>query len=81
MVVRHRAYGGDDAPMFLLHSEDDFVPVRHSLDLEAAEENDHNLPPNGVTLETVAGSAHGGALLKEPGVADRVMGWIAERTH
>ncbi|MBD9701787.1 alpha/beta hydrolase [Streptomyces sp. ID01-12c] len=81
MVVRHRASGGDDAPMFLLHSEDDFVPVRHSLDLEAAEENDHNMPPNGVTVEAVAGSAHGGALLKEPGVADRVMGWIAERTH
>ncbi|QYX77977.1 alpha/beta hydrolase [Streptomyces akebiae] len=81
MVVRNRASGGDDAPMFLLHSENDFVPVRHSLDLEAAEEGAHNMPANGVTVETVAGSAHGGALLKEPGVADRVLGWIAERTH
>jgi acetyl esterase/lipase len=81
MVVRNRASGGDDAPMFLLHSEDDFVPVRHSLDLEAAEEDAHNMPANGVTVRTVAGSSHGGALLKEPGVAERVLGWIAERTH
>ncbi|WP_226967033.1 alpha/beta hydrolase [Streptomyces phaeolivaceus] len=81
MAAKSRASGADDAPMFLLHSEGDPVPVRHSRDLEAAEETDHNMPANGVTVETVPGSSHGGALLDEPGVADRVLGWIAERTH
>ncbi|MGW0840302.1 alpha/beta hydrolase [Streptomyces sp. NPDC002787] len=81
MSARSRASGGDDAPMYLLHSANDLVPVQHSLDLEASEETDHNMPLNGVTVDTVAGSSHGGALLDEPGVADRVLAWIAERTH
>ena len=81
MAANSRASGADDAPMYLLHSKGDPVPVRHSLDLEAAEEADHNMPANGVTVKTVAGSSHGGALLDEPGVADRVLAWIAERTY
>ncbi|UUU24444.1 alpha/beta hydrolase [Streptomyces sp. DSM 40750] len=81
MTAKSRASGGDDAPMYLLHSAGDFVPVQHSLELEAAEETDHNMPANGVTVETVTGSSHGGALLDEPEVADRVLSWIAERTY
>ncbi|WP_328506267.1 alpha/beta hydrolase [Streptomyces sp. NBC_00391] len=81
MAATSRASGADDAPMYLLHSQGDFVPVRHSLDLEAAEETDHNMPPNGVTVERVAGSSHGAALLDVPGVADRVLSWISERTY
>lgn len=81
MSANSRASGADDAPMYLLHSKEDPVPVRHSRDLEAAEETDHNMPANGVTVDTVPGSAHGGALLDEPGVADQVLGWIAERTR
>ncbi|WP_200308853.1 alpha/beta fold hydrolase [Streptomyces adelaidensis] len=81
MAANSRASGANDAPMYLLHSKGDFVPVQHSLDLEAAEESDHSMPANGVTVETVAGSSHGGALLDEPGVADRVLAWIAERTY
>lgn len=81
MDAKSRASGADDAPMYLVHSAGDAVPVQHSLDLEAAEETDHNMPGNGVTVETVAGSAHGGALLKDPKVAERVMAWIAERTY
>lgn len=80
MSAKSRASGADDAPMYLLHSQGDLVPVKHSRDLEAAEETDHNMPANGVTVETVPGSSHGGALLKEKGVADRVLAWIGERT-
>ncbi|WP_181800507.1 alpha/beta hydrolase [Streptomyces ipomoeae] len=80
MSAKSRASGADDAPMYLIHSKGDFVPVQHSLDLEAAEEVDHNMPANGVMVETVAGSSHGGALLDESDVADRVLSWITERT-
>ncbi|HSX99864.1 MAG TPA: alpha/beta hydrolase [Streptomyces sp.] len=81
MAAQSRASGADDAPMYLLHSKGDPVPVQPSLDLEAAEETDHNMPANGVTVKTVAGSSHGGALLNDPRVAERVMAWIAERTY
>lgn len=82
MAAGSRASGADDAPMYLLHSRGDAAaPARPSLDLEAAEEKDHNMPANGVTVKTVAGSAHGAALLDDPKVAERVMAWIAERTY
>lgn len=77
MVVKNRASGANDAPMYLIHSEDDFIPVQHSLDLESAEETDHDMPASGVTVETVAGSgAHGGALLDAPGMPGKVLQWI-----
>ncbi|EMF54826.1 alpha/beta hydrolase fold domain-containing protein [Streptomyces sp. SID5476] len=81
MAAKSRASGADDAPMYLVHSKGDAAPVRPSLDLEAAEERDHNMPANGVTVKTVPGSAHGAALLDDPKVAERVMSWIAERTY
>lgn len=80
MVVKNRASGADDAPMYLIHSEGDFIPVQHSLDLESAEETDHDMPAGGVTVETVTGSsAHGGALLDAPGMTDKVLQWIESR--
>ncbi|MFE7760075.1 alpha/beta hydrolase [Streptomyces sp. NPDC057438] len=81
MAAGSRASGADDAPMYLIHSKGDPVPAQPSLALEAAEEKDHNMPANGVTVKTVAGSAHGGALLDDPKVAERVTAWIAERTY
>ncbi|MEU4796784.1 alpha/beta hydrolase [Streptomyces sp. NPDC023327] len=81
MVVKNRASGADDAPMYLIHSEGDFVPVQHSLDLEVAEEADHDMPADGVTVETVAGStAHGGGLLDTAGMPEKVLAWIKART-
>ncbi|GHJ29487.1 hypothetical protein TPA0910_39200 [Streptomyces hygroscopicus subsp. sporocinereus] len=77
MVVKNRASGANDAPMYLIHSEDDFVPAQHSLDLEEAEEVGHDMSADGVTVETVAGSnAHGGALLDEPGMPDKILQWL-----
>ncbi|MCM2578663.1 alpha/beta fold hydrolase [Streptomyces meridianus] len=79
MVVKNRASGANDAPMYLIHSQDDFVPVQHSLDLEEDEEVQHDMPADGVTVETVPGAAHGGALLDEPGMKDKVLAWIDAR--
>ncbi|WP_031061746.1 alpha/beta fold hydrolase [Streptomyces ochraceiscleroticus] len=79
-VVKNRASGANDAPMYLLHSAGDFIPVAHSTDLERAEEVDHDMPANGVKVETVPGDAHGGALLDAPGIKDKVLSWIAART-
>lgn len=80
MVVKNRASGADDAPMYLVHSEGDFVPVQHSLDLEAAEEVGHDMPADGVTVETVTGSAaHGGGLLDTAGIPEKVLTWIKAR--
>ncbi|MEU1116288.1 MULTISPECIES: alpha/beta hydrolase [unclassified Streptomyces] len=70
----HAAYG---TAMYLIHSEGDFVPMQHSLDLEEAEEVGHCMPADGVTDETVAGSrAHGDALLDIPGMPDKILAWI-----
>ncbi|MFP8905860.1 alpha/beta hydrolase [Streptomyces atacamensis] len=80
MVVKNRASGSNDAPMYLIHSEGDFIPAQHSLDLERAEEVDHGMPADGVTVETVAGSsAHGGALLDIDGMPEKVLAWIDSR--
>ncbi|MGB8940603.1 MAG: alpha/beta hydrolase [Streptomyces sp.] len=77
MVVKNRASGSDDAPMYLIHSQNDFVPAQHSLDLETSEEVTHDMPTAGVRVETVAGSsAHGGGLLNEPGMSKKVQAWL-----
>ncbi|MEN8652370.1 alpha/beta hydrolase [Streptomyces sp. 21So2-11] len=78
-VAKNRASGANDAPMYLIHSQDDFIPVIHSTDLEKAEEVDQDMPASGVTVETVPGAAHGGALLDEPGMLAKVLKWIAAR--
>lgn len=77
MVVKNRASGANDAPMYLIHSETDLIPVQHSLDLEAAEEVKHDMPADGVTVETMPGSsAHGGALLNIDGVPEKILAWM-----
>lgn len=81
MVAKNRASGADDAPMYLIHSENDFIPVTHSTDLETAEETGHDMPADGITVQTITGSAaHGGALLDEPGVIDSVLAWMNQHT-
>lgn len=58
MVVKNRASAANDAPMYLIHSEGDFVPVQHSLDLEAFEEVKNDMPSDGVTVETIPTVVH-----------------------
>ncbi|MEG8278888.1 alpha/beta hydrolase [Streptomyces sp. AHA2] len=64
-----------DAPMYLIHSDDDFVPPTHSTDLEATAES-RGVPSGRIQTHVVTGSAHGGSLLSEPGVFDRVVVWL-----
>lgn len=78
-VVKNRASEANDAPMYLIPPQEDFVPVAHSTDLEAAEEVSHDMPADGVTVEAVPGAAHGGGLLDEPGMLDKVLAWIDTR--
>ncbi|WP_371790343.1 alpha/beta fold hydrolase [Streptomyces sp. NBC_01471] len=69
-----------DAPMLLMHSEDDFVPAIHSTDLETTAEA-KGVPDADVETQIVPdSSAHGGALLSEPGVYDSVVTWLKART-
>ncbi|MEV5433816.1 alpha/beta hydrolase, partial [Streptomyces sp. NPDC052701] len=67
-----------DAPMYLVHSEDDFVPPVHSTDLEATAEA-NGVPDGRIQTHTVTGSAHGGSLLSEPGVFDRIVVWLKSK--
>jgi hypothetical protein len=67
--------------MYLIHSENDLIPTIHSTDLETAEEVNHDMPANGITVQTIPGSsAHGGALLDEPGVTDSILTWMNQHT-
>ncbi|GAA1426078.1 hypothetical protein GCM10009601_34200 [Streptomyces thermospinosisporus] len=67
-----------DASMYLVHSEDDFVPPSHSTDLEATAEA-KGVPDNRIQTRIVPGSAHGGSLLNEPGVYDRIVDWLRSK--
>ncbi|MFD3656132.1 alpha/beta hydrolase [Streptomyces sp. NPDC058620] len=69
-----------DAPMYLLHSDGDFVPSTHSTALETAAKS-AGVPASDVTTKIVAGSsAHGQALLATPGTFDAVISWLKART-
>ncbi|QEU93937.1 alpha/beta hydrolase [Streptomyces kanamyceticus] len=74
-AVSH-ASGPDDAPLFLVHSTGDFVPVVHSVELATAQ---RRAGLRDVTVRTVGGSAHGAPLLKEPGMARDVLHWLRGR--
>ncbi|GAA0950458.1 alpha/beta hydrolase [Nonomuraea longicatena] len=65
----------NDAPMLLMHSQDEFVPPVQSQLLK------NMLGPVGVdvTLFTNPGSEHSAPLYRLPGVAERVQAWIASR--
>ncbi|CAM5622551.1 Alpha/beta hydrolase OS=Streptomyces alboniger OX=132473 GN=CP975_14015 PE=4 SV=1 [Streptomyces alboniger] len=65
-----------DAPLLLVHSARDFVPMAHSTALAAAE---RKAGQRDVLTRTVPGSAHGGHLLGAPGVAGNVLQWLRAR--
>jgi acetyl esterase/lipase len=70
-VVKNHASGGD-APMYLLHSQGDFVPAAHSADLCAALK----AKKVGCTLDVVDGDGHAAAILKTVGVHSKILTWL-----
>ncbi|WP_328593983.1 alpha/beta hydrolase [Actinomadura macrotermitis] len=66
-----------DAPMLLLHSAGDFVPVTHSTGLATA------LRAAGVpvTVDTVPGRAHGNGLMNNERVYPQILAWLKARTR
>ncbi|MBT2209193.1 alpha/beta hydrolase [Actinomadura sp. NEAU-AAG7] len=71
-----RSHAGEgDSPMYLVHSQQDFVPAAHSTQLCSALTQVRV----SCTAETTAGSYHGSALFQVPGLRDRVLGWL--RAH
>ncbi|MEU1019328.1 alpha/beta hydrolase [Streptomyces sp. NPDC005898] len=76
LAARTHASGAEDAPLFLLHSAGDFVAPAHSVELASAQ---RRAGLADVTVRTLRGSAHGGALLKTPGTARSVLRWL--RAH
>lgn len=67
-----------DAPMYLVHSEGDFVPATHSTDLEATAEA-KGVPAGDIETRVLTGSAHGAALLSESTVHSDVVAWLKNR--
>ena len=76
-ALRH-ASGTDDAPMLLIHSERDFVPVTHAHDLERAERR-KGAPARQIAVRTEPGGAHGGPLLWRDSVTRAVLRWSEAR--
>jgi acetyl esterase/lipase len=64
-----------DAPVLTVHSQDEFVPPAQSALLK------QTLSQAGVpmTVLTAPGTNHSAPLYREPGVAEQVQAWIAER--
>lgn len=75
LAARTHASGADDAPMLLIHSERDFVPPYHSTELAAAE---RRLGHTDLTVHTLAGASHGGALMKR--ARGTVLRWLREHS-
>ncbi|MBO2450236.1 alpha/beta hydrolase [Actinomadura barringtoniae] len=67
---------GDDAPMYLVHSAGDPIPVRHSEQLRDAlvQHGDRD-----VTVRTVSGKASGGALL-DSSLRSKTLSWLRAHT-
>ncbi|WP_245627798.1 alpha/beta hydrolase [Actinomadura oligospora] len=65
-----------DAPMLLFHSARDFVPATQSTALAGALRT-AGVP---VTVKTVQGRMHGGALLIDPTVYPTLLAWLKART-
>ncbi|MGW2232006.1 alpha/beta hydrolase [Streptomyces formicae] len=76
LAALSHASGPDDAPLFLVHSTGDFVPVVHSTELATAQ---RRAGLGDVTVRTVGGAAHGAPLLKERGMARDVLEWLRGR--
>ncbi|MBC9716696.1 alpha/beta hydrolase [Streptomyces sp. TRM66268-LWL] len=77
MAAATYASGPDDAPLFLVHSASEFVPPAHSRDLSSAA---RGAGLGDVTVRTVAGSAHGAALLSSAAVRGAVVDWLRSRS-
>ncbi|WP_190083464.1 alpha/beta hydrolase [Streptomyces longisporoflavus] len=77
LSAKSHASGKDDPPMFLTHAAADFVPVAHSTDLAHAQSEAGR---RDVTVRIEPGSAHGGALLKNPALAQAVLKWLRKRS-
>ncbi|MFD6436128.1 alpha/beta hydrolase family protein [Streptomyces venezuelae] len=76
LSVASHASGADDAPLLLVHSAGDFVPRTHATEVASAE---RGAGLGDITVRTVSGSAHGGPLLRGPGMAQSVLRWL--RSH
>lgn len=76
LAVKTHASGTDDAPLLLIHSAGDFVPRGHSVELAATQ---RRAGQRDVTVRTARGAAHGGQLLKAPGLAQATLRWL--RSH
>ncbi|WP_245679241.1 alpha/beta hydrolase [Actinomadura hibisca] len=66
-----------DAPMLLMHSAGDFVPVTHSTGLASALRG-VGVP---VTVRTVPGAMHGSQLLNDENVYPEILSWVKARTR
>ncbi|HEY7482929.1 MAG TPA: alpha/beta hydrolase fold domain-containing protein, partial [Streptosporangiaceae bacterium] len=70
---------GDDAPMLLIHSSSDIVPVSHAGDVKSA------LAAKGdtdVTVKTVSStSTGGGGLLNDAALRDQTLTWLRAHTQ
>ncbi|MER5255253.1 alpha/beta hydrolase [Streptomyces sp. NPDC002855] len=75
LAAMSHASGTDDPPVFLTHSAGDFVPTAHSNDLAGAE---RRAGLRDVTVRVEPGTAHGGELLKRPGLAQAVLRWLRQ---
>ncbi|MFI2617753.1 alpha/beta hydrolase family protein [Streptomyces sp. NPDC018584] len=73
LAVKTHASGTDDAPLLLIHSAGDFVPRGHSVELAATQ---RRAGQRDVTVRTARGAAHGGQLLKAPGLARVTLRWL-----
>ncbi|MDR3035092.1 MAG: alpha/beta hydrolase [Kitasatospora sp.] len=73
--VKSAASGVDDAPMLLVHARSDWVSVRHSTDLAAAERA-AGMSRRDMSVCVVRGAAHGMALLDDRHVRARVDTWL-----
>lgn len=76
MNAATHASGAGDPRMLLLHSRWDFVPPSQSRALARAEQT-KGAGRDAVSVVTVPGGKHGGALLDMPGVFTRVLNWLA----
>lgn len=70
-AAKHHATEGD-TPMYLIHSQEDFVPATHSTQLCTALTQTHV----SCVTETTTGNYHGGSLFKVPGLRDKILAWL-----
>lgn len=75
LAANSHASGAEDAPMLLVHSAGDFVPVAHSTELAGAQ---RVAGMRDATVRVEPGAAHGGVLLKDPQLKQAVLRWLRQ---